>query len=100
MTRSNLNNDIGFMKEPERLNVLLSRARNALIMIGNSSTFSNSKKGGILWNRFFAFIKDSGHFYNGLPVKCEVHPARTQMLRSEDDFMRLVPDGGCTEPWY
>ncbi|KAG5647446.1 hypothetical protein DXG03_009376 [Asterophora parasitica] len=37
-------NDIGFMFSPERLNVLLSRARNALIMIGNAKTFINSRK--------------------------------------------------------
>jgi hypothetical protein len=99
MTRSNVANDIGFMKELERLNVLLSRARNALIMMGNSTTFSNSQKGQILWQKFFTFIKDNGHFYTGLPVKCELHPTRTQLLRSEEDFVRVVPDGGCTEPW-
>lgn len=34
LTRSNNTNDIGFMCAPERLNVLLSRARNGLILIG------------------------------------------------------------------
>lgn len=39
LTRSNDNGEIGFLAQPERLNVLLSRARNALIVIGNAKTF-------------------------------------------------------------
>jgi hypothetical protein len=38
-TRSNSACAIGFMKSPERLNVLLSRARDGLILIGNMDTF-------------------------------------------------------------
>ncbi|KAL8800714.1 MAG: hypothetical protein Q9182_004986 [Xanthomendoza sp. 2 TL-2023] len=45
LTRSNTNCDIGFMSAPERLNVLLSRARNAMLIIGNSETFRGSRKG-------------------------------------------------------
>jgi len=97
MTRSNVGNDIGFMIAPERLNVLLSRARNGLIMIGNSNTFTRSKKGGALWQKFFTHIK--GHVYDGFPVKCEQHPHRTAILSSEVQFEQRCPDGGCTEPW-
>jgi len=98
MTRSNVGNDIGFMIAPERLNVLLSRARNGLIMIGNSNTFTRSKKGGALWQKFFAHIQ--GHVYDGFPVKCEQHPYRTAILSSEVQFEQRCPDGGCAEPWY
>jgi hypothetical protein len=38
-TRSNSECAIGFMKSPERLNDLLSRARDGLILIGNMDTF-------------------------------------------------------------
>ncbi|KAH0835059.1 hypothetical protein FOPE_03825 [Fonsecaea pedrosoi] len=48
LTRSDNKNDIGFLFSPERVNVLLSRARNALIIIGNSETFLGSAKGGEL----------------------------------------------------
>ena len=46
LTRSHAQHDIGFMFSPERLNVLLQRARNALIMVGNAKTFMNPRKGG------------------------------------------------------
>lgn len=35
LTRSNCNGKIGFLNEPQRVNVLLSRARDGLILVGN-----------------------------------------------------------------
>ncbi|KAK7464369.1 hypothetical protein VKT23_006536 [Stygiomarasmius scandens] len=98
LTRSNLNHDIGFMFAPERLNVLLSRARNALIMIGNSETFENAKKGKALWKQFFQLLRNRGHVYEGFPVKCERHPDRIGLACNEDQFDTEYPDGGCSEP--
>lgn len=99
LTRSNSRHDIGFMSQPQRLNVLVSRARNALIMIGNSETFIQSRKGNILWKSFFDLLKDSGHFYPGFPVKCANHPDRTATLTTPEHFEEQCSDGGCNEPW-
>ena len=88
------------MSSPERLNVLLSRARNALIIIGNSETFLRSRKGKETWSKFFDMIKRHGHFYEGLPVRCERHDNIKNVLRSPGDFERLCPNGGCSEPWF
>ncbi|KAJ6531790.1 P-loop containing nucleoside triphosphate hydrolase protein [Mycena capillaripes] len=98
LTRSNSSHDIGFMFSPERLNVFLSRARNAWIMVGNSDTFLNSRKGKELWTRFFDLLKGGGHVYDGLPVRCERHPDRTAVLRAPNEFDNECPDGGCKEP--
>ncbi|KAI0030555.1 P-loop containing nucleoside triphosphate hydrolase protein [Vararia minispora EC-137] len=98
LTRSNAAHDIGFLFSPERLNVLLSRARDACIIIGNAETFRGSRKGGALWTRFFEFITDRGHFYEGFPIFCERHPDRTAVLKEPEDFNELSPDGGCQEP--
>ncbi|PVI03012.1 P-loop containing nucleoside triphosphate hydrolase protein [Periconia macrospinosa] len=97
LTRSNSDGEIGFMSSPERLNVLLSRARNGLILIGNAETFVSSRKGGQLWKRFIDMLKAKNHIYDGLPVKCEQHPTRLAVLRSPEDFDRDCPDGGCKE---
>ncbi|ESZ94905.1 NFX1-type zinc finger-containing protein 1 [Sclerotinia borealis F-4128] len=97
MTRSNSNNDIGFLSQPQRLNVLVSRARNGLIMVGNSETFINSRKGKDLWKKFFDLLSAAGHVYQGFPVKCENHPDRMVTLSSPDDFENQCPDGGCQE---
>ncbi|KAG2057924.1 P-loop containing nucleoside triphosphate hydrolase protein [Suillus hirtellus] len=97
LTRSNKSNDIGFMNSPERLNVLISRARDGLILIGNSQTFMNARKGKELWGNFFKLVKEGDHMYEGFPIKCERHPNRTVLIKSASEFDTLCPDGGCTE---
>jgi hypothetical protein len=87
------------MGAPERLNVLLSRARNVLIMVGNSETFVSSRKGQRVWKLLVDQLQANGHLYDGLPVRCEQHPDRTAVLRTEEDFDRETPDGGCSAPW-
>jgi len=88
------------MSSPERLNVLLSRARNGLILLGNSSTFLGSRKGGELWSKLFAQLKTGRHIYDGLPVKCQQHQRRNAILSQAAEFDTECPDGGCKEPWY
>ena len=98
LTRSNVRQNIGFMSSPERLNVMLSRARNALIMIGDAETFIGAWKGKELWERFIELLKAQNHVYDGFPVKCERHPERKAILSSPEDFDGHCPDGGCPEP--
>ncbi|KAL1740854.1 P-loop containing nucleoside triphosphate hydrolase protein [Schizophyllum fasciatum] len=98
LTRSNPDHDIGFMFAPERLNVLISRARNALIMIGNDDTFRRARKGGELWRRFFGLLEEGRHIYNGFPVRCERHNKRELDVREPGDFKVQCPNGGCTQP--
>lgn len=99
LTRSNTRGDIGFMSSPQRLNVLLSRARNGLIMIGNATTFMESRRGKQVWVPLFEYLKSHGHMYDGLPVKCAQHPNKMNLLQTKDDFDVHCPDGGCDEPW-
>ncbi|KAG6371175.1 P-loop containing nucleoside triphosphate hydrolase protein [Boletus reticuloceps] len=98
LTRSNKSNAIGFMDSPERLNVLLSRARDGLILIGNSQTFLHSRKGGALWRKFITLLEKGQYIYQGFPVKCERHPEHVVLLKRASDFDDHCPDGGCTEP--
>ncbi|CAI6339749.1 unnamed protein product [Periconia digitata] len=98
LTRSNPVGDVGFMSAPQRVNVLLSRARNALIMIGNADTFLNSRKGKEVWTPLMDQLKRDGHIYDGFPVQCENHPERKQLLSTQEAFDTECPDGGCSEP--
>lgn len=100
LTRSNDSGDIGFMAAPERLNVLISRARNCLIIVGNMETFTASKRGKDTWLPFFEILKRQNNLYDGLPVKCEQHPDTTALLKEPSDFETFCPDGGCSKPWY
>lgn len=86
LTRSNSRGDIGWMSSPERLNVLLSRARDALIIIGNADTFLASHKRKEHWSNLMDMLTEGHHVYNGFPVKCERHPKRTAILQCPSDF--------------
>ncbi|EPE34203.1 P-loop containing nucleoside triphosphate hydrolase [Glarea lozoyensis ATCC 20868] len=98
LTRSNEKGEIGFMDAPERLNVLLSRARCCLIMIGSEETFMASKKGGAMWTKFLQSLKAKKCLHDGVPVRCEKHPEKEYLLKEPADFDRCCPDGGCSEP--
>ncbi|KAK6496366.1 hypothetical protein TWF481_002391 [Arthrobotrys musiformis] len=98
LTRSNSAGDIGFMASPQRVNVLLSRARNALIMIGNADTFMNSRKGKDVWIPLMEQLKKDGHVYDGFPIQCGNHPEKKALLKTKEEFDVVCPDGGCSEP--
>ncbi|KAJ4325231.1 hypothetical protein N0V84_003613, partial [Fusarium piperis] len=98
LTRSNSSGDIGFLQARERLVVLLSRARNGLIIFGNMDTFMKSKKGGEMWTEYFDALKKNECLFDGVPVFCERHPDTSMLLKSPEDFDAMCPDGGCAEP--
>lgn len=99
LTRSNSQGDIGFMAAQERVNVLITRARNCLIMIGNMDTFMSSKKGKRTWVPYLELMKQNDHLYDGFPVVCVRHPENKAVLKTPEDFGRFCPDGGCAEVW-
>lgn len=99
LTRSNSHGSIGFMDAPERLNVLITRARLGIIIFGNMETFMSSKKGKTAWSLFFKMLKERDCLYDGLPVKCERHPERTALVTKPSEFSIWCPDGGCSELW-
>ena len=98
LTRSNKRGDIGFMSSPERLNVLVSRARDGIVLIGNTETFLKARNGKDLWSKFLGMLRDGRHIYDGFPARCERHPTKIANLASPNDFGVLCPDGGCDAP--
>ena len=98
LTRSNRRGDIGFMSAPERLNVLISRARNGIILIGNADTFLNARKGKEIWSDFLGMLREGHHIYDGFPVRCERHSKKEATIANPGDFQTFCPDGGCDAP--
>ena len=102
LVRSNEMGQIGFLKEPERVNVMLSRARECKIIFGNRATLELAKgtlsplKGGSLWKKIFSHLESSGHLFDGLPVVCQNHSSRA-LLSCPNDFDRYCSDGGCAK---
>lgn len=87
------------MASRERLNVLLSRARDGLILVGDAETFRESSAKDSPWNQFIDSLVARGHMYEGLPTRCERHKINGALLRSPEEFEKKCPDGGCRRPW-
>lgn len=97
LVRSNPRGDIGFLKEPQRVNVLLSRAKLGMILIGNSETLVVSEAGLLTWGHLLQHFKDTDVLTTGLPTYCQLHPDNVVQLIRPADFRAFCPNGGCTE---
>jgi AAA domain len=109
LVRSNRDDVIGFMQELERINVLLSRARYGMILIGNTDTLTRStvdtdddaqqntkQKGTQQWRQVLSMLNSTNSVVTGLPAVCKHHPADgTRLLSTLSEFSNTVPDGGC-----
>lgn len=58
LVRSNPRKEVGFLSDPRRLNVALTRARSKLILLGDSTTLSADP----LWQKFLLFAQKRGRY--------------------------------------
>ena len=93
MVRSNERRMAGWVGGKERMNVLFSRAKRALVLLGNLDTLTAKSD---VWQGLEKRLKKGGHVHNGLPVKCQHNTLTT--LRKPEDFEQKTPDGGCRLP--
>lgn len=92
LVRCNDHGNIGFLKEPERVNVLLSRARDGLIILGNMNTLLANKQ-----QTFWRQLLEGMDVYDGLPLRCVNH-GQVATPRSGKELTKLCPSGGCALP--
>ncbi|CAJ2511696.1 Uu.00g073210.m01.CDS01 [Anthostomella pinea] len=71
LVRSNAKNNPGFLKTSNRINVLLSRAKHGMYIIGNSNTTSNVE----MWSAVLDIFRGDGNFGNALELCCPRHEA-------------------------
>lgn len=98
LVRSNSFGSYGHLQEPQRTNVLLSRARHGLIMIGNADFWSAcNKQNKMNWGKLLRMLRAKQWVCSGLPVTCQRHPgtAAERVLSNSSDFATEAPDGGC-----
>ncbi|KXZ51993.1 hypothetical protein GPECTOR_10g1015 [Gonium pectorale] len=101
LVRSNDSGSVGFLREPERINVLLSRARHGMILIGNAATLRNAKSPEARrhWGRVLGALDAAGAVTRGLPVACQSH-GTVGLVDTPEAFVQLTPDGGCQRPCH
>jgi len=91
LVRSNANHSCGFVKISNRINVSISRARDAMFIIGNRELLSEANT---IWENMFNILEQMNCIGTALPLICQNHPDTITPVSKASDF-RLVPQGGC-----
>lgn len=91
LVRSNKDRRTGFLKVPNRINVLLSRAKHGMYIIGDTGTASKVPT----WQSVIEMLKDSDSLGSKLQLSCSHHPEAVISVSSAKDFQSESSDGGC-----
>ncbi|KAF8434640.1 hypothetical protein BGX38DRAFT_160676 [Terfezia claveryi] len=93
LVRCNPAHRCGFLKTSNRINVLLSRARNGMYIIGNADT----ARPVAMWSNVLTLLNREGNFGDALELRCPRHADKQIFVSTSDDFLRFSPEGGCDE---
>ncbi|RAK95355.1 DEAD/DEAH box helicase family protein [Aspergillus ibericus CBS 121593] len=93
LVRSNAQRRCGFLRTSNRINVLLSRAKHGMYIIGNSATSCDVP----MWRQIVDVLKSNGNFGTLLDLQCPRHPESPIAVSEPDHFMQYSPEGGCDQ---
>ncbi|KAK8103560.1 uncharacterized protein PG998_010593 [Apiospora kogelbergensis] len=93
LVRSNDDQRCGFLSTSNRINVLLSRAKHGMYIIGNSETYGNVS----MWAQVIDILRTEGNIGNKLELECPRHPDSSLMVSQADHFLQHSPEGGCNK---
>ncbi|KAI9784988.1 MAG: hypothetical protein M1839_001184 [Geoglossum umbratile] len=88
LVRSNSEQKCGFLKTSNRINVLLSRARHGMYIIGNSDTSRHVP----MWAEVLSILERSNNIGPSLALCCPRHKDTPIEVSVPDDFARLAPE--------
>ncbi|RAH79517.1 putative nonsense-mediated mRNA decay protein [Aspergillus japonicus CBS 114.51] len=91
LVRSNPQTHCSFLRTPNRVNVLLSRAKHGMYIIGNSMTSTHVP----MWADVLEMLEENGNIRTRLELQCPRHPESEITVCEPSDFPRLSPEGGC-----
>ena len=92
LVRCNEQKKPGFLKTQNRCNVLLSRAKHGMYIIGNAETAATAP----IWAKVIELLEPD-NIGNKLQLCCPRHPEKLMEASEPDDLFRLAPAGGCEE---
>lgn len=94
LVRSNLQRKCGFLSTSNRINVLLSRAKHGMYIIGNSDTYYNVP----MWQEVIDMLTTNGRLGTSLELQCDRHPDTPIRVSQPDHFTLFSPESGCNLP--
>ncbi|KAF5654964.1 hypothetical protein F25303_974 [Fusarium sp. NRRL 25303] len=92
LVRSNPERKVGFLRTENRINVLLSRAKHGMYLIGNTETYLNVP----MWADVHEILTDANAVGKELKFCCPHHPATPITCSEPENFLTRSPEGGCT----
>jgi hypothetical protein len=84
---------IGFLKTSNRINVLLSRAKHGMYMIGNDSLLRMHSE---MWTNVLDILETRNQVGPEIVLFCTQHPDYMKQISDPNDIVSLFPDGGCS----
>jgi hypothetical protein len=93
LVRSNKLRDVGFLKSPNRINVLLSRAKHGMYIIGNTDTYATVD----MWQKVLNMLRAKDSVGPSLGLCCPRHTDKIMNVSEPDHFSKFSPEGGCRE---
>ena len=91
LVRSNDERKCGFLKTSNRINVLLSRARHGMYVIGNAHTSRRIP----MWDQVITILENDDNMGRTLALCCPRHKETPIGVSEPDDFSIFSPEGGC-----
>ncbi|KAI9184514.1 hypothetical protein H9P43_003567 [Blastocladiella emersonii ATCC 22665] len=99
MVRSSLRDGsdrgIGFLKVANRVNVMLSRAKLGMYMIGNAALLDAKSD---LWSTLFDVMREQNLIGPAFEIGCPNHPDTRHLIDDPAGFRQHAPEGGCSLP--
>ncbi|CCT63148.1 uncharacterized protein FFUJ_00231 [Fusarium fujikuroi IMI 58289] len=92
LVRSNPERKVGFLRIENRINVLLSRAKHGMYLIGNTETYLNVP----MWADVHEILTDANAVGKELKLCCPRHLATPITCSEPEHFLTRSPEGGCT----
>ena len=94
LVRSNAFDNVGFLRDENRVCVALSRAKMGFYCFGN---FEMLRRVVPLWQVILSHIEKESCLGISFQLYCHNHPKRKFEIKEPDDFLKYCPEGGCTE---
>ncbi|GBF88382.1 hypothetical protein Rsub_01094 [Raphidocelis subcapitata] len=98
LVRTQRDGQIGFLALDNRANVLLSRAKHGMVILGCAAALeaaaARPRRPAAVWGGAVAALRAQGLVGPELQLLCQRHGAAST-VRAPEDFATLVGDGGC-----